>query len=157
MTTTEQKGHSALAPQGDRASLVALERRTWIESAHRVVGEVVSVQELDRLGRNLAYLVQRGAEPVGPAGWGLRVLAGDGARSDTTTAVGRLVFGIFAALDRIRTGAHPQTHRGRASRSRGLAAAAVDAYVEAGGLEEPKTALFQTVDPAGRRLTGPGA
>ena len=34
------------------------------------------------------------------------------------------------------------------------AAAALDVYVEAGGLEEPKAALFQTVDPAGRRLTG---
>ncbi|MCY4507808.1 MAG: hypothetical protein OXG35_12745 [Acidobacteria bacterium] len=34
------------------------------------------------------------------------------------------------------------------------AAAALDAYVEAGRLEEPKVALFQSVDPAGRRLTG---
>ena len=34
------------------------------------------------------------------------------------------------------------------------AAAALDAYVEAGGLEEPKVALFQTVDPPARRLTG---
>ena len=34
------------------------------------------------------------------------------------------------------------------------AAAAIDAYLKAGGLEEPKAALFQTVDPAGRRLTG---
>ena len=34
------------------------------------------------------------------------------------------------------------------------AAAALDAYVEAGRLEEPKVVLFQTVDPAGRRLTG---
>ena len=34
------------------------------------------------------------------------------------------------------------------------AAAALDAYVEAGRLEEPKVALFQTVDPAARRLTG---
>ena len=34
------------------------------------------------------------------------------------------------------------------------AAAALDAYVEAGGIEEPKAALFQTVDPAGWRLTG---
>ena len=33
------------------------------------------------------------------------------------------------------------------------AAAALDAYVEAGGLEEPKVALFQTVDPAARQLT----
>ncbi len=34
------------------------------------------------------------------------------------------------------------------------AAAALDAYVEAAGLEDPKAAPFQTVDPAGRRLTG---
>ena len=34
------------------------------------------------------------------------------------------------------------------------AAAALDAYVEAGRLEESKTALFQSMDPAGRRLTG---
>ena len=31
--------------------------------------------------------------------------------------------------------------------------AALDAYVEAAGLEEPKTALSQTIAPAGRRLT----
>ena len=30
----------------------------------------------------------------------------------------------------------------------------LDAYVKAAGLEEPRAALFQTVDPAGRRLTG---
>ena len=34
------------------------------------------------------------------------------------------------------------------------AAAALDAYVEAAGFKEPKAALFRTVDPAGRRLTG---
>ena len=34
------------------------------------------------------------------------------------------------------------------------AAAALGAYVEVGRLEEPKVALFQTLDPAGRRLTG---
>ena len=33
-----------------------------------------------------------------PRGVGLRVLAGQGAQIDTTTAAGRLVFGIFAAL-----------------------------------------------------------
>ena len=33
------------------------------------------------------------------------------------------------------------------------AAAALDAYVEATGLEEPKAAFFQSVDPSGRRLT----
>ena len=34
------------------------------------------------------------------------------------------------------------------------AAAALDAYVEAAGLEEPKAPLFQSMDPSGRRLTG---
>ncbi len=34
------------------------------------------------------------------------------------------------------------------------AAAALDAYIEAAELEEPRTPLFQSVDPAGRRLTG---
>ena len=37
------------------------------------------------------------------------------------------------------------------------AAAALDAYVETGGLEEPKAALFQTVDPAGPAADGPGS
>ena len=34
------------------------------------------------------------------------------------------------------------------------AGAALDAYVEAAELEEPKAVLFQSVDPSGRRLTG---
>ena len=34
------------------------------------------------------------------------------------------------------------------------AAAALDAYVEAAGLQEPKAALFQSMNPAGRRLAG---
>ena len=32
--------------------------------------------------------------------------------------------------------------------------AILDAYVDAAELDEPKAALFQTMDPAGRRLTG---
>ena len=34
------------------------------------------------------------------------------------------------------------------------AAEALEDYLEAGGLDEPKAPLFQSVDPAGRRLTG---
>ena len=34
------------------------------------------------------------------------------------------------------------------------AAASVDAYIDAGGLEEPKAALFQSMEPTARRLTG---
>ena len=51
------------------------------------------------LGRNLAHLVNT-VQDLSARGVGLRVLAGQGAQIDTTTttAAGRLVFGIFAAL-----------------------------------------------------------
>ena len=59
--------------------------------------DVLVVWKLDRLGRNLAHLVNT-VQDLASCGVGLRVLAGQGARVDTTTAAGRLVFGIFAAL-----------------------------------------------------------
>ena len=55
------------------------------------------VWKLDRLGRNFAHLVNT-VQDLSARGVGLRVLAGDGAQIDTTTAAGRLVFGIFAEL-----------------------------------------------------------
>ena len=59
--------------------------------------DVLVVWKLDRLGRNLAHLVNT-VQDLSARGVGLRVLAGQGAQIDTTTAAGRLVFGIFAAL-----------------------------------------------------------
>ena len=60
-------------------------------------GDVLVVWKLDRLGRKLAHLVNI-VQDLSARGVGLRVLAGQGAQVDTTTAGGRLVFGIFAAL-----------------------------------------------------------
>ena len=60
-------------------------------------GDVLVVWKLDRLGRNLAHLVNT-VQDLSTRGVGLRVLTGKGAQIDTTTAAGRLVFGIFAAL-----------------------------------------------------------
>ena len=59
--------------------------------------DVLVVWKLDRLGRNLAHLVNT-VQGLAARGVGLRVLTGQGAQIDTTTAAGRLVFGIFAAL-----------------------------------------------------------
>ena len=53
--------------------------------------------KLDRRGRNLTHLVDT-VQDLSARGVGLRVLAGQGVQVDTTTAAGRLVFGIFAAL-----------------------------------------------------------
>ena len=47
------------------------------------------VWKLDRLGRNLAHLVNT-VQDLSARGVGLRVLAGQGAQIDTTTAAGRL-------------------------------------------------------------------
>ncbi|HEX7075533.1 MAG TPA: recombinase family protein [Hyphomicrobiaceae bacterium] len=60
-------------------------------------GDVLVVWKLDRLGRDLRHLVNL-AHELTTKGVGLKVLEGQGAEIDTTTANGRLIFGIFAAL-----------------------------------------------------------
>ncbi|HTR06476.1 MAG TPA: recombinase family protein [Paraburkholderia sp.] len=57
----------------------------------------VIVWKLDRLGRDLRHLINTVHDLTG-RGIGLKVLTGHGAAIDTTTAAGKLVFGIFAAL-----------------------------------------------------------
>jgi DNA invertase Pin-like site-specific DNA recombinase len=60
-------------------------------------GNTLVVWKLDRLGRDLKHLVGL-IDELHQRQAGLKVLAGAGAQIDTTTANGRLVFGIFAAL-----------------------------------------------------------
>ncbi len=55
------------------------------------------IWKLDRLGRDLKHLVNT-VDDLSKRKIGLKVLAGTGANIDTTTANGRLIFGIFAAL-----------------------------------------------------------
>lgn len=55
------------------------------------------VWKLDRLGRDLRHLVNL-IHDLTERGIGLKVLTDQGAAIDTTTAAGKLVFGIFAAL-----------------------------------------------------------
>ena len=60
-------------------------------------GDTLIVWKLDRLGRNLRHLVNT-VHDLTAKNIGLKVLTGHGAAIDTTTAAGKLVFGIFAAL-----------------------------------------------------------
>ena len=60
-------------------------------------GDVLVVWKLDRLGRSLHHLVKT-VTRLSECDIGLKVLTGQGAQIDTTTAAGRLSFGIFAAL-----------------------------------------------------------
>ncbi len=57
-------------------------------------GDTLVIWKLDRIGRSLPHVVGLVGE-LQKQGIGLKVLTGD---VDTTTATGRLVFGIFATL-----------------------------------------------------------
>jgi DNA invertase Pin-like site-specific DNA recombinase len=84
-------------------------------------GNTLVIWKLDRLGRDLKHLVSL-VDDLRQRKVGLKVLAGTGAQIDTTTANGRLVFGIFAALaefeaelirERTRAGLAAARARGR--------------------------------------------
>ena len=73
--------------------------RSGLEACLKVLreGDVLVVWRLDRMGRNLHHLV-RTVSMLSERGVGLKVVTGQGTLIDTTTAAGRLSFGIFAAL-----------------------------------------------------------
>ncbi len=84
-------------------------------------GDTLVVWKLDRLGRSLHHLVNTVYQLTG-RGIGFKVLAGQGMAIDTTTAAGKLAFGIFAALaeferemiaERTRAGLASARARGR--------------------------------------------
>lgn len=75
------------------------DKRPGLESCLKSLREndVLVVWKLDRLGRNLSHLVKT-VTNLSKRNIGFRVLSGQGANIDTTTAAGRLIFGIFASL-----------------------------------------------------------
>ena len=84
-------------------------------------GDILIVWKLDRLGRSVRHLIQM-AEDLRQRDIGLKVLAGEGAAIDTTTAAGRLTFHLFAVLaefereliaERTRAGLASARARGR--------------------------------------------
>ena len=80
----------AFGQRQDRPGLAA-----FLKAARQ--GDVIVVWRLDRLGRNLRHLVNL-VQDLNDRDIEIRVLAGQGASIDTTTASGKLVFAIFAAL-----------------------------------------------------------
>ena len=83
-------------------------------------GNTLVVWKLDRLGRDLKHLVNL-VDMLHQGQVGLKVLTGTGAQIDTTTANGRFVFGIFAALAEFEAALiRERTQAGlRAARARG--------------------------------------
>ena len=59
--------------------------------------DTLVIWKLDRLGRDLRHLINT-VHDLTAREVGLKVLTGHGSAIDTTTAAGKLVFGIFAAL-----------------------------------------------------------
>ena len=82
-------------------------------------GDALVIWKLDRIGRSLPHVVGLVGD-LQKRGIGLKVLTGD---VDTTTATGRLVFGIFATLAEFeRDLIHERTMAGlAAARARGRA------------------------------------
>jgi DNA invertase Pin-like site-specific DNA recombinase len=82
----------------DRVSGAAVKRPALDRAlAAMQAGDVLVVWKLDRLGRDLRHLVNL-IHDLTARSIGFKVLEGHGAEIDTTTANGRLIFGIFAAL-----------------------------------------------------------
>ena len=97
--------------------------RTGLDACLKALrsGDTLVAWKLDRLGRDLKHLVTL-VDDLTRRGVGLKILAGQGASLDTTTANGKLVFGIFAALaeferelivERTRAGLQAARARGR--------------------------------------------
>ena len=75
------------------------EKRIGLDSCLKALrsGDTLIVWKLDRLGRSLKHLVNT-IQDLTNRKIGFKVLTGQGANIDTTTANGKLIFGIFAAL-----------------------------------------------------------
>jgi DNA invertase Pin-like site-specific DNA recombinase len=103
--TTRLQRDALLAAGVDEAHLYEdlasgqLDVRPGLESALKALrpNDTLVVWKLDRLGRNLRHLVNT-IDDLAKRDVGFKVLAGHDASIDTTTAAGKLVFGIFAAL-----------------------------------------------------------
>ena len=148
------------------------DKRPGLEACIKALrkGDVLVVWKLDRLGRDLRHLVNT-VQDLSERGIGFKVLAGKGANIDTTTAGGKFIFGIFAALaeferelirERTKAGLESARARGRKGGRRfGLTKAQVRLVQAAMGKKETRVSelctelgitratLYRYVDPNG--------
>lgn len=107
----------------DDAASGRLDKRPGLDACLKALrrDDTLVIWKLDRLGRDLRHLVNTVGD-LTKRGIGLKVLAGEGASIDTTTANGRLIFAIFAGLaeferelivERTRAGLESARARGR--------------------------------------------
>ena len=75
------------------------EKRPGLEACLKALrkGDTLLVWKLDRLGRSLKHLIEI-VQDLSEREIGFKVLTGKGASMDTSTASGKFVFSIFAAL-----------------------------------------------------------
>jgi DNA invertase Pin-like site-specific DNA recombinase len=123
-------------------------------------GNTLVVWKLDRLGRDLKHLINI-VDDLNKHKVGFKVLTGAGAQIDTTTANGRLVFGIFAALaefeaelirERTKAGLAAARARGRlGGRPRKMTAEALKMIMAA--MSDPKTKAREVANRLGITTT----
>ncbi len=123
-------------------------------------GNTLVVWKLDRLGRDLKHLIGV-VDLLQQRQVGFKVLASVGAQVDTTTANGRLIFGIFAALaefeaalirERTQAGLTAARARGRVGgRPRKMTATALTMAMTA--LADPRNAAKQVAQRLGITTT----
>jgi DNA invertase Pin-like site-specific DNA recombinase len=118
-------GIPAIHHYGDHAT-GRCDDRAGLEACLKALrkGDTLVIRKLDSLGRDLRHFVNLFHDLPG-RGLGMKDIAGQGANLDTTTADGRLVFGIFADLaeflrelivERARAGLVSARDRGRHGR-----------------------------------------
>jgi DNA invertase Pin-like site-specific DNA recombinase len=119
-------------------------------------GDQLIVWKLDRLGRDLKHLVTT-VQELAERGIGFRVLTGQGASIDTSTASGKLIFGIFAALaeferelivERTKAGLAAARARGRCG-GRPFALTPAKLRLAAAGISQPTTNIRELCQELG--------
>lgn len=119
-------------------------------------GDTLVVWKLDRLGRDLRHLIDIVYE-LQTREVGFKVLMGQGANIDTTTANGRLIFSIFAALaeyerkligERTKAGLASARARGRKG-GRKYKMTPAKLYLAQGAMEKPDTKISELCQELG--------